>query len=133
MCAADIHTSDDAEFMAEMRGEFLENISGELDDCEGSLLRFEKTGSEADLAEFKRLVHSIKGGARMVALNDLSNHFHGLETKLQKCAQEGRLKEFVHFCLPFIDGLKALAGALRDDGDVEAASAALVKALTSFS
>lgn len=123
---------DDAEFLAEMRGDFLENVPTELEDCEGCLLRFEKTGAEPELSEFKRLVHSIKGGARMVALNDLSNHIHLLESKLQKCSQEGRLKEFVLFCLPFLDVLKAYVIAMRDDDDVDGASARVVAALEKF-
>lgn len=124
--------NDDAEFIAEMRGEFLENVPTELEDVEACLMNFEKTGDEAQMAEFKRLVHSIKGGARMVAINDLSNFLHQFETKLQKCTQENRLKDFVRFALPFIDQVRGYVEALRDDGDVDGASQTVTRSLAAF-
>lgn len=95
-------------------------------------MRFEKSSDAAEIAEFKRLIHSIKGGARMVAINDLSNHVHGLETKLAKCAQENRMKDFVRFALPWIDLLRNYVVALRDDQPTEAASARVAQGLESF-
>ncbi|MCM2279829.1 MAG: Hpt domain-containing protein [Oligoflexia bacterium] len=121
--------NDDAEFLAEMRSDFLENLPTELEDCEGCLMRFEKSADPAELAEFKRLVHSMKGGGRMVALAEFSNFLHGLETRLQKFVQEGRLREFAGAGLPFLDLVRDYACALRDGDDVEVLAARINQTL----
>ncbi len=125
-------SSDDAEFIAEMRGEFLENVIAEIEACEGCLMAFEKSGDESQVTEYKRLVHSMKGGGRMVALNDFSNHVHNLEGVLTRCSQQGRIKDFVVFALPVLDQLKAFVVAMRDEGDFEGESARLGEMISRF-
>ncbi len=61
---------------------FVEDRLDSLDELDDQALEYEHSGSADALAGIKRLLHSIKGDASLLGLNDVAEHCHRAEDRL---------------------------------------------------
>src|SRR5690606_13421443 len=89
--AEDNYSSGDAEIDAEILEIFLEEAIDLLEGLDESVTAW---NSERDntsyLDELQRLLHTLKGGARLANLKNLGNLAHNFETLLINAQQQGR-------------------------------------------
>ena len=102
----------------EMRLVFLEEMSELVQDIEGDLLQLEDSPSSHGLVDrLFRNLHTIKGGAGMTGMEQLSHYTHAVENLLDE-VRKGRLalsSALVSLLLEALDCLKGfMAAALRE-------------------
>lgn len=113
---------------------FAEEAAELLDNAQRALNALRASRNQAPLAELRRFLHTLKGGARMAGLSGMGDLSHALETLLDDMSA-GRLKpegttiDAVQRCL---DRLHDLREAIRDGhADYPAAVLAELEALHS--
>jgi chemosensory pili system protein ChpA (sensor histidine kinase/response regulator) len=91
--AADTHpySSGDAEIDAEILEIFLEEAVDLLENLDESITAWSTDRDNSSyLDELQRLLHTLKGGARLAGLKNLGNLAHNFETLLINAQQQGR-------------------------------------------
>ena len=72
--------SDDANFDEEIKRDFLDEVTGLLDECEESYLKLEDPSCRVEeLGKIFRAVHSMKGAGAAVGFTDLASFAHVVE------------------------------------------------------
>src|SRR5690606_5553527 len=109
-------TSDMADFVAKLRGEFLDEAQQLLEECEESFLKLEDASlRERELARIFRAAHTIKGSGATVGLRDLVAFAHAVEDCLSalRARPERLTTEIITLLLRSGDALRTRIDLLR--------------------
>lgn len=74
-------SDEDKEFLETLKSEFYGEAKEGFEKCENLLLEYKESADAKKIDEFMRVLHSMKGSARAVDLNDIAACFHAVETK----------------------------------------------------
>lgn len=111
------HHGDFDEEMADYLQTFLDETEEQLDDLVETMLSLEDSAdNEEDLNEAFRLIHSIKGSAGMMGLDNITVLTHHLENRFERFRSGTELLDeaTMNLVLRCIDFLKQCAHHLRD-------------------
>jgi two-component system chemotaxis sensor kinase CheA len=73
-------SAEEMDFMAELQGDFLNEVTFQLEQCEESYLKLEDPAVRAEeLGKIFRLAHSLKGTGAAVGFDDLAQFAHKVE------------------------------------------------------
>jgi len=111
---------------------FLEEGAEILANLDGQVLALERTpGDRASLNAVLRLAHTLKGGAKMVGLDNVSRAAHQMENFLHTAASRGGALE-PEACarlLALLDGIRTTLALVSDGREAEALAVDLVAPL----
>ncbi len=107
----------------QVSSEFMEEIMEDLEHLESALLEMENKGAEADddlINRAFRAIHSIKGGAGFLGLEDLSRLSHSMENVLMQVREHTLVitADVVDALLAGFDKLGQMAGSPEAGGTV---------------
>lgn len=71
----------DAEFMAELQEDMVEELSDALASCEELAMEYERSEDGSCIIEMKRILHSMKGSAHSACLKVLAAEIHTFESR----------------------------------------------------
>src|SRR5690606_21944987 len=116
-------TSDSASFDPEIAAIFVEEAAAILESAELSLETLRREGGGSSMVELQRLLHTLKGGARMAGVLPMGDLSHALETLLagmadKRVAPETATLDTVQRCL---DALQVMRDQIDSGGAVAAA------------
>jgi two-component system chemotaxis sensor kinase CheA len=104
--------------------EFIEEAEDLLQDLETALLELESEPQNRELVgRVFRDVHTLKGGAGMVAQTELANYTHQLESMLDRI-RSGQLEctpQLISLLLKSLDCLQSFIRSLRGEGEINQA------------
>ncbi len=90
--------------------EFLSNQEAVLVNLEETILEYEKTSADNLVDKFKRIIHTLKGEAGLMGLNDVEKLCHKAEDIIEDGIKEG----FADLLLEMIDWLKDFFASIED-------------------
>jgi len=104
---------EESEFLEELKEEFLDGVFFELDDCEEFILKFEKSADRNDLLELKKKLHSMKGSAQAVQIDNVAEYLHKLESTIDHL-EKLKSDRIVNVVLEEIDHLRKFFENLKE-------------------
>lgn len=113
---------DEAEFLEKLRREFLTTTPGELDLWESKALAIEGAGDPALVDDLMRVIHSMKGSAQAVGLNEAALYLHDFERVVLHLKDSSDLSRLVSTVLAFVDEFRIYMLALQIGAETLAAS-----------
>jgi two-component system chemotaxis sensor kinase CheA len=113
---------------------FVTEAEENIANLENGLLRLEREGDAALVAELFRYAHTLKGSAGAAGLVEMSQLAHAMENLLDEVRNGKRnvTSELVDTLLECVDVLRAMVLALRD-GEKQPDPSLLVRKLSAFS
>src|SRR5690606_5508773 len=127
-------TSDSASFDPEIAAIFVEEAAEILESAELALETLRREGGGSAIVELQRLLHTLKGGARMAGVLPMGDLSHALETLLA-----GMADKRVAFAPPTLDAVQRCLDALHamrdqiDSGGPVTAAPELVRLIEALS
>ncbi|HEY3700197.1 MAG TPA: Hpt domain-containing protein [Spongiibacteraceae bacterium] len=115
----DFQFSDDEEIDAEILEIFLEEAGDLLEAIDEAIHNWtDDRGNSFYLDDLQRLLHTLKGGARLAGLKNLGNLSHNFETLLINAQQQGRAVDdpFLNEVQIYQDQLMHLVSAVKAHG-----------------
>ena len=107
----------------DMIDDFIEECEEAIELAENELLSFAKDGSTESLAVVFRNLHTIKGSAQAMELNELAKLVHGMETALEPLRNSNSVDQsLVDQTLSNIDRIRAFNQSLKEDPMAEMAA-----------
>lgn len=129
--AAPLHAAA-PDYDPEIAGIFCEEASELLDQAETELNTIRESNNPATaIAELKRVLHTLKGGARLAGITAMGDLSHALETMLPQLAGASADSEGIRLAQHAVDRLHQLRDAV-DGGQPAPLAAELVVALEKF-
>ena len=112
-------SEEDLEFLETLKVEFYGEAQEGLEGCEALLLEFNSSSETGKLDEFMRVLHSMKGSARAVDMEEIAKVFHSLESVCLRIKDAGAGD--INPMLSIIDKLREYISMFENEQADEAA------------
>ena len=110
-------SEEDAEFLAILKQEFVEETPENLEECERYLMDYHDNGDEELIVDLKRKIHSIKGSAKAVDMPELSDALHYFEDRIDSLLTSGEKEKIYDEGLRVVDSVKLYLTSVEDESE----------------